>query len=183
MSRWHPEDYMAAYRFAALRHQGQLYPGTDLPYVMHLSFVCMEVMAALRVDPMPNEALAIQCALLHDVLEDTATTYAEVVQCFGNAVADGVAALTKSSTLEKSVQMADSLSRIRQQPPEVWMVKLADRVANLQAPPPHWTPEKIRAYRLEAIAIYEQLHPAHRVLAERLKERISAYDQWAGDDA
>ena len=47
-------------------------------------------------------------------------------------------------------QMADSLARIKQQPKEVWLVKLADRSANLGKPPHYWSAEKILAYRQEA---------------------------------
>jgi (p)ppGpp synthase/HD superfamily hydrolase len=175
---WSQEDYIQAYRFAADRHQGQRYPGTNLPYVMHLSFVCMEVIAALRVSSVRPETLAIQCALLHDVLEDTPTTYDEVKQAFGPAVAAGVMALTKSPTLEASLRMADSLDRLQQQPPAVQMVKLADRITNLQAPPPHWSLDKIVAYHQEAIAIHHALQQAHDYLADRLQQKITAYQQW-----
>jgi (p)ppGpp synthase/HD superfamily hydrolase len=175
---WSQDAYIQAYRFAAVRHQGQIYPGTDLPYMMHLSFVCMEVMTALRVSPGYEEDLAMQAALLHDVIEDTGTTYADVRQEFGVAVADGVLALTKSATLEKSLRMSDSLQRIRQQPREIWLVKLADRVTNLQAPPRYWSPEKIAAYRQEAIVIYDQLKDGNDYLADRLAQKIAAYQQW-----
>ncbi len=175
---WSQDDYIQAYRFAADRHQGQQYPGTNLPYIMHLSFVCMEVIAALRVSSVTPETIAVQCALLHDVLEDTATTDSEVVQAFGAAVADGVMALTKSATLPKSQQMADSLRRLQQQPAAVQMVKLADRITNLQAPPPHWSLDKIAAYRQEAIAIHQTLQDAHPYLADRLAQKVITYQQW-----
>jgi (p)ppGpp synthase/HD superfamily hydrolase len=71
--------------------------------------------------------------------------------------------------------MADSLRRIRLQPIEVWAVKLADRIANLAPPPPHWTTAKIAAYRAEAQAILEALGDAHEPLATRLASRIADY--------
>ncbi|NTV65521.1 MAG: bifunctional (p)ppGpp synthetase/guanosine-3',5'-bis(diphosphate) 3'-pyrophosphohydrolase, partial [Oscillochloris sp.] len=45
---WSQERYLAAYHFAARAHHGQIYPGTELPYSLHLAFVSMEVLAALR---------------------------------------------------------------------------------------------------------------------------------------
>ena len=39
---------------------------------------------------------AVQVALLHDIIEDTATTYDELAEHFGSKVADGVLALTKN---------------------------------------------------------------------------------------
>lgn len=172
---WSQEHYIKAYRFAAQAHQGQKVPGTEIPYIMHLSFVAMEVMAALSVESERDGNLAVQCGLLHDVIEDTDVTYEAVQAAFGEQVAQGVLALTKDPSLEKSLQMPDSLRRIRQQPPEIWMVKLADRISNLAPPPYYWTREKIRGYREEAIDIHTALHSASRFLAARLQEKIDAY--------
>jgi (p)ppGpp synthase/HD superfamily hydrolase len=66
---WSQEVYTSAYRFAAEAHHGQLFPGTKLPYIMHVSFVSMEVLAALAQEPTRDGNLAVQCALLHDVIE------------------------------------------------------------------------------------------------------------------
>lgn len=172
------ESYTQAYQFAARAHQGQMFPGTDLPYIMHLSFVGMEVMAALRVEPQLHESLAVQCALLHDTIEDTAVTFEEIVDRFGREVAEGVLSLTKDKTLPKSEQMADSLQRIQQQPPEIWMVKLADRISNLQAPPPYWKSEKILFYQGEAEIILDALEDASPYLALRLRQKIEQYSRF-----
>src|SRR5262245_25271580 len=75
---WSQDRYIQAYRFAANAHQGQLVPGTEIAYIMHLSIVSMEVIAALRQEPGSEEDLAVQCALLHDVIEDTEVSYAQV---------------------------------------------------------------------------------------------------------
>jgi (p)ppGpp synthase/HD superfamily hydrolase len=172
---WSPEIYITAYRFAAQAHHGQWVPGTNLPYLMHFSFVCMEIMTALTIEPGHDGDLAIQCALLHDVIEDTNTTYEQVQATFGKRLADGVLALSKDKAVEKSQQMADCLRRIRLQPPEVGMVKLADRITNLQPPPAHWTPEKIKRYRAEALEIYSALKDTSPVLATRLALKIESY--------
>jgi (p)ppGpp synthase/HD superfamily hydrolase len=179
-NRWSQETYITAYRFAAYAHRGQTVPGTDLPYIMHLSFVCMEVLAALTVETGHDENLAIQCALLHDVLEDTATTYAQVQTAFGPAVAAGVLALSKDAALAKPLQLADSLRRICQQAPEIWMVKLADRITNLQPPPAYWTDDKRVQYRQEAIHIHTALGVASPFLAARLLTKIDAYSTYLG---
>src|SRR5262245_9451528 len=131
---WSPDKYLHALRFAAERHQGQTVPGSGLPYVTHLAAVAAEVCCAVARESVAEPDLAVQCALLHDTLEDTATSFAEVEQAFGVQVASGVLALTKDAKLPKAERMADSLRRIREQPREVWMVKLADRITNLQKP-------------------------------------------------
>jgi (p)ppGpp synthase/HD superfamily hydrolase len=117
----------------------------------------------------------VQCALLHDVIEDTEVSYAQVAETFGTEVAEGVSALSKNPDLEKSQQMADSLQRIRQQPKAVWMVKLADRICNLQPPPHYWTREKCARYREEAHVILNALGEASPYLAERLRIKIADY--------
>ena len=172
---WSQDLYVKAYGFAAHAHRGQTVPGTEWPYVMHLSLVSMEIIAALNVEKGHDEDFAIQCALLHDVIEDTEITYHQVQRAFGSAIADGVLALSKDRTIAKHLQMADSLSRIRQQPQEVWMVKLADRITNLQPPPAHWTQAQIVRYREEAIEIHRALGVASPLLSARLLKKIEEY--------
>ena len=80
--------------------------------------------------------IAFQIALLHDTVEDTATTPDELTTQFGHDIAEGVVALTKNTALPKSEAMPDSLRRIKTLRKEVWAVKLGDRISNLQAPRP-----------------------------------------------
>jgi (p)ppGpp synthase/HD superfamily hydrolase len=177
-SLWSPDIYLRAFRFAAEAHQGQTVPGTPLPYLLHLTSVSAELMAALAAEPGHDGDLAVQCAALHDVIEDTAVGYAEVERLFGPQVAAGVLALSKDAALPKDAQMADSLARIRRQPVEVWMVKLADRIVNLSQPPFNWTLEKRRRYREEGREIYAALAPASALLGERLRARIGEYERY-----
>ena len=173
---WSPDTYLAAYRFAAEAHRGQVVPGTDgLPYLMHISLVAMEVMGALQAERFDEPDLAIQCALLHDTIEDTDVTYERVSDLFGRAVADGVRALSKDATLAKDERMADSLRRIQTQPRAVWIVKLADRITNLQPPPAHWTIAKRAKYRDQARDIRAALGPASPYLSARIDDKIVAY--------
>jgi (p)ppGpp synthase/HD superfamily hydrolase len=174
-SNWDQETYIKAYRFAAEAHQGQLYPGTELPYLMHLSFVSMEILVVLKIESGHDGNLAVQCALLHDSIEDTDVTYEQLSSKFGVSVADGVLALSKNPALEKSHQLTDSLNRIKTQSTEIWLVKLADRITNLQQPPTHWPQAKIVRYHQEAIEIHAALSNASPFLALRLAEKIDNY--------
>lgn len=179
MNIWNQEKYIKAWNFASRVHNGQLVPGTDVPYINHIGNVAMEAMAAIAYAKYINDPdLLVLCALLHDVIEDTSNTYDKIEHTFGVEVADGVSALSKNETLPSKVeQMNDSIARIRQQPKEIWMVKLADRITNLQPPPKHWDKEKINKYRNEAIVILEKLGEANQYLAERLRTKIAAYGQ------
>lgn len=174
---WSPEAWARAWYFAAQAHQGQAEPAFGLPYLVHLGMVAMEVSLALRQEPGRREDLAMQCALLHDTVEDTGVTWEALRREFGQEVADGVAALSKREALPAPARMEDSLRRIRAQPQEVWMVKLADRVTNLRPPPPHWSRARAQAYLEEARRIHEALGAASPWLSARLLERAQAYER------
>lgn len=182
---WDPDIYHKAWLFATLAHDGQFYGGHEeglkIPYINHVGSVAMEVSLALSYADHEYDAdLAIQCALLHDVIEDTPYTYQELQDLFGSSVASGVAALSKIELwISKSDQMLDSLQRIQQQPVEVAVVKLADRICNLSTPPFYWSAEKILAYATEAKVIYQHLKSAHPQLAQRLFEKIQVYPRFA----
>jgi len=178
LNNWSQENYIKAYKFAALAHQDQKVPGTKISYIQHLSFVSMEVIAALNIESKRDGDLAIASSILHDTIEDTDTTFEQIKSEFGEEVANGVLALTKDSSLEKSLKMSDSLRRIKEQPQEIWMVKLADRISNLQPPPQHWNQDKIIKYREEAIIIYEALKDASPLLGSRLVGKIENYQNF-----
>jgi guanosine-3',5'-bis(diphosphate) 3'-pyrophosphohydrolase len=146
-----------------------------LPYIVHLSNVAMEVFMAHKQKPDFNLEIAIQLALLHDVLEDTALSFKALEDDFGNAVAMGVLALTKDSTLDKKDQMDDSLNRILDLSREVAIVKLCDRITNLQNPPIKWDNAKIKKYHLQAIQIAERLEGKNEYLDKRINKKIEKY--------
>lgn len=169
--------YQKAIKFAAKKHadRNQLIPGTNLPYVVHLSNVAMEVMIAAQKTENFDTGFAIQVALLHDILEDTETTFDELVHEFGKEIAQAVLALTKSSSIPKEQRMDDSLNRIKELQNEVWAVKLADRITNLQSPPEHWSFEKITDYQKQAVLIHNSLKGGNEFLENRLWGKILEY--------
>ncbi len=185
MGNWSREKYFKAYKFAAEAHKDQLMPGTELPYIVHVSLVAMEILATLAEKPVEKPNLAVQCALLHDCLEDTYIIYDEIVSQFGSYVADGVLALSKDGAIgvsedehkRKWLQLEDSLQRIKQQPREIWMVKLADRITNLQPPPNNWNDEKIARYKKGAELIHKELASASEYLGQRLQGKIDLYPE------
>ena len=67
--------YQEAIKFATAKHleKDQKVPGTDLPYVVHVSNVAMEILIASSHSGNFNLGFAVQVALLHDTMEDTST--------------------------------------------------------------------------------------------------------------
>ncbi len=176
MSSWSREKYVKAYRFAAEAHRGQIIPESDHPYIVHPTLVSMEVISVLSIESGWDGDLALQAALLHDVLEDTPHRFEEIRSQFGNAVADGVLAMTKDQNIRNGERrIIESLNRIRRQPWEIWLVKMADRITNLSPPPASWSEARIADYRKESLLIYRSLGKANPFLARRLSRKIASY--------
>lgn len=180
MSSWNPDKYIKAWNYASAVHNGQQVPGTGIPYINHVGLVAMEAMTAIiHSKEVTSPDLLVVCALLHDTIEDTDTSFSEIEKEFGIDVANGVMALSKDEKFPtKEEQMNDSLKRIKSEPKEIWMVKLSDRITNLQPPPKHWDKTKIKKYKNEAIVILEALGEANIYLAERLRLKINEYHKY-----
>ena len=179
MKTWNQDKYLEAWNFASHIHNGQTLPGSSIPYINHLGLVAMEATATVAHQEIDNPDTLVLCALLHDSIEDTSATYDDIEKAFGTDIAEGVLALTKNTDLpSKSEQMKDSILRIQKQPKEVWMVKLCDRITNLQPPPQHWDKAKIATYQEEARFILSELGNASPFLAERLKTKITNYSKY-----
>ena len=148
-----------AFQFADAAHLGQ-YRHSGEPYITHPVAVA-ELCATWRLD-----APSIMAALLHDVIEDTGCTKADLVEKFGAKVAELVEGLTKLDKLEfqsHAEAQAESFRKMfmaMARDVRVILVKLADRTHNmrtLDAVPM----EKRRRVAAETIEIYAPI--AHRL--------------------
>lgn len=186
-NNWSIDELQQTWQLASRLHDGQKYGGPNqgeqVEYINHIGSVVFEVLNAIDHTDDMNAALAIQCAVLHDTIEDTPFSYDQVRELFGEEVADGVLALSKDDTIEdKSEKMRDSLNRIKQQPVEVWAVKMADRISNLYQPPFYWNNAKKIAYMEEARLLLDTLKDGNAYLAQRLAEKIEAYKRFLEDE-
>ena len=166
-------------KFAGEKHAHQQVPGSKANYLLHISNVAMEVLQAHAAEANFDLELAVQAAILHDTIEDTDATFEEVAENFGERVAKSVSALSKNTSLpDKQEQMLDSLQRLNACEKEAGIVKLADRITNLQGPPYHWSKEKAANYREEAKLILSSLSGKNNYLESRLEAKIEAYKQY-----
>ena len=170
---WNPDLFYETLDFAAGAHEGQYVPGHNYSYVVHLYGVCMEALRAAMIEPADSN-LIMQCALLHDTMEDTPITLSILTDRFGSQVAEGVLALTQ----QEGESTENYLKKIVRQSKEIWMVKLADRIWNMHEPPEHWDLTKRKAYCGEAKVILETLKGGSPYLAARLSDRIYAYNKF-----
>jgi GTP diphosphokinase / guanosine-3',5'-bis(diphosphate) 3'-diphosphatase len=132
--------------FAAVKHRRQRRKDPEAtPYINHpLKLAATLWNAGIR------DVDVLAAALLHDTVEDTRTSSAELRRTFGRRVAAIVAEVTDNKRLHKKtrkrlqVEHAPHLSR------EAKLVKLADKISNLndlaRAPPPGWTLARRREY-------------------------------------
>jgi GTP pyrophosphokinase len=148
-----------AFQFSDAAHLGQ-YRHSGEPYITHPVAVA-ELCAKWRLD-----APSIMAALMHDVIEDTGCSKADLVEKFGNKVAELVEGLTKLDKLEfqsHAEAQAESFRKMfmaMARDVRVILVKLADRTHNmrtLDAVPM----EKRRRVAAETIEIYAPI--AHRL--------------------
>jgi (p)ppGpp synthase/HD superfamily hydrolase len=179
-THWSIDEIQQVWQLASGLHKGQTYGGPNegerVEYLNHIGGVVLEVLNAIHYSEGMNADLAIKCAMLHDTIEDTPITYESVKELFGQAVADGVLALSKDENVtDRLTKMTDSLERIKKQPAEIGAVKLADRIHNLYAPPFYWSNEQKENYLQEAGIILQELGAANQYLADRLKSKIAAY--------
>jgi len=141
-----------AYRFSEAAHKGQKRQSGD-PYISHPLAVA-EILAGWHLD-----GQALMAALLHDVMEDTSVTKAEISDTFGKPVAELVDGLSKLDKIEfQSAEDAQAenfrkmlLAMARDV--RVILIKLADRLHNmrtLDAVPP----AKRRRVARETMEIY-----------------------------
>jgi (p)ppGpp synthase/HD superfamily hydrolase len=168
---WDPDLFNETLYFAAAAHEGQFVNGRNYSYVVHLIGVCMEALRAAQIEQGVDSNLIMQCSLLHDTIEDTPVTQDILSDRFGKQVAGGVTALTRMD----GEPAENYLKRIAQKEKEVWMVKLADRIWNMNTPPYHWDAAKRREYLEEAKLIHEALHKGSLYLAARLSDKIYSY--------
>ncbi|SFV61031.1 Guanosine polyphosphate pyrophosphohydrolases/synthetases [hydrothermal vent metagenome] len=174
--------YKDTLAFALKAHKEQKTP-EGLPYSFHIVSVANEIINSLSMNPISyDEAnVAIACALLHDVNEDTDEEVSKYTIEFPtnnvDVVASGVSALTKDTMLpSKQEQMKDSLKRLKQMPKCVQMVKLADRITNLAPAPAFWNKNKRKAYVDEAKFILRELGSSNEYLAKKLQNKIESYE-------
>lgn len=182
---WNIDLAMKAWKLSSSHHDGQKYggeqDGEQIEYLNHIGSVAFEIIHALQYEKEMDANLAVLCAILHDTLEDTELQKEDIQKLFGEEVADGVSALSKNEAMKsKEEKMQDSLNRIKQQPREIAMVKLADRICNLSAPPYYWDEDKKRKYIEEASKIHEQLAYASEYLSNRLLVKIKDYERFIG---
>ena len=174
---WDSGVFDKALFFAFDAHKSQEMKDPEgMPYSAHLVGVLSNAIKYSYNDTNVDWDLLVQFALLHDVIEDTHFTHEDIEKEFGKRVADGVGALSKNEGLPKLEQMKECIERIKSQPREVAIVKLADRLFNMRTNISSWSSEKREFYKWEGQLICNELGYASETLKNALQETINKYN-------
>ncbi len=139
-------------------------------YIFHPLAVAQIVASEIGLD-----ATSIASALLHDVVEDTEYTLADIEQLFGETVARIVDGLTKISNLKKDRDVSLQAENFRKMlltindDPRVIIIKIADRLHNMQTMDA-MRPDKQAKISSETLYIYAPL--AHRMGLYNIKTEL-----------
>ncbi|MCG8593012.1 MAG: bifunctional (p)ppGpp synthetase/guanosine-3',5'-bis(diphosphate) 3'-pyrophosphohydrolase [Kiloniellales bacterium] len=158
-----------AYVFAMKAHGSQTRASGD-PYFSHPLEVA-GILTDLKLD-----SASIATALLHDIVEDTEASLSDIEMLFGRDIArlvDGVTKLTRLELQSEQTKHAENFRKLLLAMSEdirVLLVKLADRLHNMQTLHFVRNPEKRRRIARETMDIYAPL--AERIGMQRFKDEL-----------
>lgn len=162
------ETVKHAYDVAKEHHKNQLRQSGE-PYIIHPIAVA-SILADLGMD-----SQSVAAALLHDTVEDTDVTKADIEREFGDEIAqlvDGVTKLAKVPTETKAEAQAENIRKMllaMSNDIRVIIIKLADRLHNMRTIG-YVREEKRRETALETLEIYAPI--AHRLGIRAIKEEL-----------
>ena len=153
---------LQALAFAADKHRDQRRKDAAAsPYINHpIALANVLVREGEVTDP-----AVLAAALLHDTVEDTQTTPAELKTAFGPAVAAIVEEVTDDKSLPKAERKRLQIEHAATMSREAKLVKLADKICNLRDmadhPPAKWDLVRRREYFEWAKAVIDGLRGVH----------------------
>lgn len=138
---------LKAISFAADKHRNQRRKDHEAsPYINHPISVATVLASEGSVD---DESLLL-AAILHDTVEDTETSFEELVSEFGNEVADVVREVTDDKALPKAIRKELQIKHAPHVSPRAKQLKMADKICNirdiLKSPPEDWSLERKHEY-------------------------------------
>lgn len=172
-------DYDYVLQFAKKKHEGQYRADGITPYINHPILVAELIK---KYKKSKNIDAIVAAALLHDTLEDTFTSYRELIDCFGEMVASMVIELTTADYMCDLVGKANYLkTRMCIMSPYAFMIKLCDRLANIMDSNNLSRSRRIKLKNetIEILAYleeYKTLTPSQQNLIDKIKEELQFMD-------
>ena len=169
---------LRAAAFAADKHRHQRRKDhARTPYINHP----LAVARVLAEEGGVKDPEILAAAILHDTLEDTATTRRELEREFGARIEALVSEVTDDKSLPKQRRKQLQIDRAPMKSKGAALIKVADKICNLRdlrdSPPKHWTAERGQRYRQWASDVVTALplgrHRLRRVFDGELNGRRS----------
>ncbi len=138
---------LQALQFSAEKHRHQRRKDHEAsPYINHP----IDVATVLATVGAVADLTTLVAAILHDTIEDTATTPAELDRLFGPEVRRLVEEMTDDKGLAKAERKRLQIEHARAASHRAKLIKLGDKICNVRdvthAPPAGWSPERRREY-------------------------------------
>ena len=140
-------ELLATIEFAAAKHRNQRRKDAEAsPYINHP----LQLAHVLATEGGVSDLKTLMAAVLHDTVEDTETSYDELVERFGKKVADVVMEVTDDKSLVKADRKRRQIEHAPHMSRRAALVKLADKTCNLRDvaknPPTGWPLKRKQAY-------------------------------------
>jgi guanosine-3',5'-bis(diphosphate) 3'-pyrophosphohydrolase len=152
--------------FAAHKHRDQRRKGVAAtPYINHP----IAVANVLANEAGITDPVVLSAALLHDTIEDTETSQAELVAEFGPTIGSVVAEVTDDKRLPKAERKRLQIEHAAHVSYEAKLVKIADKICNVRdmvTAPPDWPIERKHEYSEWAGRVVDQMRGTHAKLEE-----------------
>jgi (p)ppGpp synthase/HD superfamily hydrolase len=118
-----------AIEFATKAHRGQFRKGTNIPYIVHPLSVCRTL---IEYGAKPSVATA---GVLHDTVEDTNVTVAQIRKKFGSTIARLVEAASEpDKSLDWETRKKHTIRFLLQAPSkDILLLSCADKLDNIRA--------------------------------------------------
>jgi HD domain-containing protein len=173
-----------ALSFAAEAHRNQRRKGAaQEPYINHL----IEVLDLVVQNTSGDDANVLIAALLHDVLEDTPTTYEVLAKSFGERVAEIVRENSDDMTLPKAERRRARIAAMASKSREARIVKMADLISNLRAiavsPPAGWSAERKLGYLEGCRQLVDAARGTEASIERIFDETAAGVERAISDDA
>ncbi len=155
------EIVLRAAAFAAHKHRDQRRKDAEAsPYINHPIGLATILASHGVLDP-----VTLCAALLHDTIEDTATTGEELEREFGADVRSVVEEVTDDTTLPKADRKRLQIEHAAHISERAKLVKLADKISNVgdvaAHPPDRWDLARRQGYFDWAKAVVDQMRGVH----------------------
>ena len=138
--------FLKALRTASIAHKFQMRKDGQTPFINHPIQVAELISSVGGI----QDEVILSAAVLHDIIEDTPTSYEEVKNVFGKIIADIVMECSDDKSLPKAERKRLQIVNVSKKSYAAKIVKLADKIANMNDiiinPPIDWDKERKLAY-------------------------------------